>query len=104
MIRLLRQSSRLFSTANAQNSYPTYQFAKEIPQETERVHQNLYMALNSAMDIALKTDKTYILIDVVLKYLEKMSNSEEFLDVRKICVKDMELIEFLILPYLNKVL
>lgn len=64
---------------------------------------NLFQAVNSAIDIALETDSTYIILNSALKYSERMSNSEESFDALMDYAKDMELIEFLILPYQNKV-
>ena len=64
---------------------------------------NLFQSINSAIDIALETDSTYIILNSGLKYSERMSNSEESSDALLDYVRDMELIEFLILPYRNKV-
>ena len=64
---------------------------------------NLFQAVNSAIDIALETDSTYMIFNSALKYSERMSNSEESLDALPDYVKDMELIEFSILPFQNKV-
>ena len=64
---------------------------------------NLFQSINSAIDIALETDSTYIILNSGLKYSERMSNSEESSDALLDYVRDMELIEFLILPYRSKV-
>ena len=64
---------------------------------------NLFQSINSAIDIALETDSTYIILNSGLKYSERMSNSEESSDALLDYVRDMELIEFLIPPYRNKV-
>ena len=32
-------------------------FAKDLPSDMERKHMNLFTAINSALDIALETDK-----------------------------------------------
>lgn len=42
----------------SQYSYSTYALAKDIPQSLEHTRINLYQAVNSAIDIALETDKT----------------------------------------------
>lgn len=64
---------------------------------------NLFQAVNSAIDIALETDSTYIILNSALKYSERMSNSEESFDALMDFARDMELTEFLILPYQNRV-
>ena len=64
---------------------------------------NLFQSINSAIDIALETDSTYVILNSGLKYSERMSNSEESSDALLDYVRDMELIEFLILPYRSKV-
>lgn len=63
---------------------------------------NLFQAVNSAIDIALETDSTYIIFNSARKYSERMLNLVESLDALLDYTKDMELIEFLILPYQNK--
>ena len=64
---------------------------------------NLFQSINSAIDIALETDSTYIILNSGLKYSERMSNSEESSDALLDYARGMELIEFLIPPYRNKV-
>ena len=77
MMRLLRTCAYTMSQAKANPAYPTYNFAKDIPEHQERVHWNLFQAVNSAIDIALETDSTYLLCEVGPKCSVKMSNSEE---------------------------
>lgn len=35
------------------------EFAKHLPKDMERKQMNLFTAINSALDVALQTDKTY---------------------------------------------
>ncbi len=55
--------------------YFSYAFAKDIPQAMETTKMNLFQAVNSALDIALETDKSYNFAKVGLRYSERMSNS-----------------------------
>lgn len=54
---LFRFSSQL-SQVNNQTGAEAYRFAKDIPTSVPREHMNLFQAINSAIDIALATDKT----------------------------------------------
>lgn len=82
MLRLLSKRVANFSQAQANLAYPLYNYAKDIPEHTERTHWNLFQAVNSAMDIALETDPTYLTLNSALKSSDKMSNSEECLDAQ----------------------
>lgn len=58
----MRKVSNLFKFCTAPNKsvHPLhFDFAKNIPLSVFRSHQNLFQAVNSAMDIALETDPTY---------------------------------------------
>ena len=79
-MRLLRSCAYTMSQTKANLAYPTYDFAKDIPEHEERNHWNLFHAVNSAIDIALETDSTYLLCHVAPKCLVRMSNSEESSD------------------------
>lgn len=68
-------------TAKVQPKAENYTYAKDIPANVAREHMNLFQAINSGIDIALATDHTYKLIDLELKYLEKMLSLVAFLDV-----------------------
>lgn len=51
-----------FSTNLFRFATHKYTYAKEIPHTVQRNHMNLFTAINSAIDITLETDKTYLLI------------------------------------------
>lgn len=77
MIRLLTKS--LFSIAQTAPALGNnYNFAKDIPASEPRTQLNLFQAVNSALDVALQTDQTYLPPYLALKSLEKTLNSEEF--------------------------
>lgn len=51
--------SNIFRIAQAQSKTATnYRVANDIPDSVPREHMNLYQAVNSAIDVALETDKT----------------------------------------------
>ena len=61
MMKLLRCCAYRMSQAKTNLAFPVYDFAKDIPEQEERTHWNLFHAVNSAIDIALETDPTYLL-------------------------------------------
>ena len=102
MIKLLTRSLKNFTQAKPALSAQTYTFARDIPASVERTHSNLFQAVNSAIDIALETDPTYILLHLVLKSSEKMSSLVEFLGAPLDSAKNTGLIESSTLHLQNK--
>lgn len=49
---------RIATQANPETT-PKFKFAKDIGDSMPKKHMNLYESVNSALDIALATDKTY---------------------------------------------
>lgn len=72
MIRLLTKNICLASQAKQTHQYPLYNYAKDIPASHQRTHWNLFKAVNSALDIALETDPTYIFPHSALNFSDKM--------------------------------
>lgn len=71
MMRLLTKNISKVSQVK-ELQYPVYNFAKDIPSSEQRTHWNLFKAVNSALDIALETDPTYILNYLEPNYSDKM--------------------------------
>jgi hypothetical protein len=53
MMKLLIRPFFLASQVQQAYKYPIYNYAKDIPATEQRTHRNLFMAVNSALDIAL---------------------------------------------------
>ena len=64
-MRSLNFITKRFSTAK-------YTLEKDIPATVPKKFMNMYEAINSALDIALETDSTYLHYDLELKFLERM--------------------------------
>lgn len=71
-MKLLRSLAFFGSQAQKAKSYETYNFAKDIPQTVERTHWNLFQAVNSAIDLALESDPTYMMSYLELRFSVKM--------------------------------
>ena len=101
MMKLLTQCISRFSQAK-QLQYPVYNYAKDIPASEQRTHWDLFKAVNSALDIALETDPTYLSIYTEPNYSDRMLNLEVFFDAQSNSARDMELTESSILLFPNK--
>ena len=99
-MRLFKKLAYLQSQLNP--PYATYNFAKDIPSSYQRNKLNLFSSVNSAIDIALASDPTYISYNQVPRSSAKTLNSEECLDAQRDCAKSTELIECLIRLYPSK--
>lgn len=100
MIKLLTRN--LFKGAQAKATATTYNFAKDIPKSEERIRQNLFMAVNSAIDIALETDPTYIKPHTAPKSSAKTSSLAASSAAPPTSAKSMVLTESSILLCLNR--
>lgn len=58
-MKLLRSLAFFGSQSNKAKSFQTFNFAKDIPESYERIHWNLFSAVNSAIDLALESDPRY---------------------------------------------
>ena len=55
-----RNLYRFSVQSQAKEASNHFTFAKDIPASLPRTHMNLFQSINSAIDIALETDHTYI--------------------------------------------
>ena len=74
---MFRTLTRTFGRV-APYSYSTYALASDIPASEERTRINLFQAVNSAIDLALAADPTYLFPHSALKSSVKMSSSVEY--------------------------
>lgn len=68
--------------ADKKKNVPNFAFAKDIPADMPREHMNLFQSINSAIDVALGSDPTYLAIYSVQLFSVKMWNLEVCSDVQ----------------------